>query len=211
MCRQEKGRVRGGGRGEWGGNASDARFCRLELSRRGCHRHQRWWSRLVGANGVFRAEKVRCATRTHPSLTPQHTHAAHAHTRAHTRSCAIPHALAGPAPCSCADTRQLSRLCRFLGATGSPQPDRRVVAFLDVHLEGSGRGGDFGRGEGGSGSGSWGGMLAHAAWGVRRWMGRWEGEGDGEFAGFVPRFDALCAFAMYFGLLDASRYISKCV
>ena len=42
-------------------------------------------------------------------------------------------------------------------------------------------------------------------------MGRWEGEGDGEFAGFVPRFDALCAFAMYFGLLDASRYISKCV
>ena len=56
-----------------------------------------------------------------------------------------------------------------------------------------------------------GGTAAHAAWGVRRWMGRWEGEGDGEFAGFVPRFDALCAFAMYFGLLDASRYISKCV
>ena len=44
--------------------------------------------------------------------------------------------------------------------------------------------------------------------------GGWEdgrGRVTGSLLGLCPALMALCAFAMYFGLLDASRYISKCV
>ena len=160
---------------------------RKNVSRRGCYRHQRWWSRLVGANGVFRADKVRCATRTY--LPHAATHARS--TRTHTRACAIPHALAGPAPCSCADNRPLPLVCRFRGprtfaatahASCASTPAAAAMPAATAAMPAAAA-------PAAATAPTVATVLAlGAGWGDRRGRGR----GRGRFARSAPRFYALC-------------------
>ena len=155
-------------------------FCsRLDLSRRGCHRHQRWWSRLVGANGVFRAEKVRCATRTY-LLTPQHSRTQHMHTHARTRARARSRMLLLARPLAHVLTLANSRV--FAGSWG-PRAVLNPIVESSLFWTSISRAADGAatsdEGRAAAAAAAGGGTAAHAAWGVRRWMGRWEGEGDG--------------------------------